>query len=112
MTIKRLTLKNDLFTSSGRDPSDGVPLRWLESLVQQMEAQVPDEQERKTMTVYGAEHLTVQYDHALTVEESLQEALAEQRLILAKVKDILPLRPGENATLSADQLKLLGQLLP
>lgn len=83
-----------LLAKSGRAATDGVPLRWLETLVKSSLAAIPTEAERNTALVFGTEHLIVRYDDTLTPEEQTRDDLEEARNVLAEIKALLP-REGE-----------------
>lgn len=78
---------------SGRDSAEGLPLRWLESLVQTILRSVPDEAERNTLRLFGAEHLRVEYDHTLTPLELAQDRAAMAEDLLQELRRAMP-RPG------------------
>ena len=94
--------------TAGRDPSEGVPLGWLTTLVQKCYARTPDPAERDSIRVYGLEHLRMTYTDTLTPEEQLRDELDELRAQRAGAVSALP-RPGEAMT--AEQVQALRKLL-
>ena len=97
-----------MHAKSGRAPGEGVPLRWLEALVQDIHAQIPNEQERNTCTLYGAEQLRVEYQHTLSPEEALTERVRDLEERRREARGLLP-RQGE--PLRPEELARLQQLL-
>lgn len=97
-----------LLGKAGRSPSEGVPFRWLETLVQEIKARIPDEEEQKTCMVYGTEALRAEYNHTLSPVEALTERVEDLEARRREAKGLLP-REGE--TLRPEELARLRQLL-
>lgn len=97
-----------LLASGGKNPADGVPLRWLESLVKECLRRIPTEGERNSALVFGMEHLRVTYIDELTPEEQMRDELADLSRKLAAVQSLLP-RQGE--TMTAEQVAALREAL-
>jgi len=93
---------------SGRAIGEGVPFRWLEALVQDIQTHIPDQQEQTTCMVFGTEHLRVEYDHTLSPEEALQAQVGDLAERMREVRGLLP-RPGE--TLPPDTAARIAALL-
>jgi hypothetical protein len=105
MTTKTITLRSiDLIQGMG---SDGVPFRWLESMVSKVRALVPDDEEG-TCKVHGAANLTFAYEHTLSPQEELEDLLGALTSAVDGVKALLP-RKGEPMT--AEQVDALRELL-
>lgn len=99
-----------LLAKSGRSASEGVPLRWLEAMVQECLGAIgTNEQERNSAVVYGTEHLRVTFEDQLTAEEQLRDRLeATEAKLRAAIGSIQALRGGP---MTADEVKLLLQSL-
>ena len=107
MTTKTITLRAiDLIQGLGND-RDGIPFRWLTSLVEKVKAQVPDDEEA-SCKVFGAEGLTFRYEHTLTPTEQLQATIAEMQRRAEQIKALLPIEGGVSAE-AADKLRELLQ---
>lgn len=91
---------------AGRDPAEGVPLGWLTTLVQQLQAHVSDPSERDSIRLFGLEHLRATYTDTLTLEEQLRDELDRLRVERATVVSALP-QKGEG--MSPDQVEALRQ---
>jgi len=78
----------DIFQGLGND-RDGIPFRWLTSLVEKVRAVVPDDEE-DTCKVYGAAGLAFRYEHRLTEQEVLAEKIAALEAKLQAVRGLLP----------------------
>ena len=85
---------------------DGVPFRWLTSLVEKVRALVPDDEEG-TCVVRGASGLTFAYEHTLTQAEELQSRLDDMESRAAQIKSLLP----RDGALSVEQTQQLRELL-
>lgn len=94
--------------SMGRSPSEGVPFRALESLVQQIKAALPDEAEQKSCIAYGTEALRFEFDNHLTATEELELTLQALQERQREARGLLP-RDGE--ALRPEELARLRQLL-
>lgn len=94
----------DLLPGLGNE-HDGVPFRWLTSLVEKVKAQVPDDEE-SSCVVRGAAGLTFEYQHTLTQTEQLQATIAEMQARAAQIKALLPIEGGVSAD-AADKLREL-----
>ncbi|MDQ5881862.1 MAG: hypothetical protein QG616_1694 [Pseudomonadota bacterium] len=107
MTTKTITLRAiDLIQGLGNE-HDGIPFRWLTSLVEKVKAQVPDDEEA-SCKVFGAEGLTFRYEHTLTPTEQLQATIAEMQRRAEQIKALLPIEGGVSAE-AADKLRELLQ---
>lgn len=105
MTTKTITLRAiDLIQGLGND-HDGIPFRWLTSLVEKVKAQVPDDEEASCV-VLGAQGLTFRYEHTLSETEQLQATIAEMQATAAQIKALLPIEGGLSAE-AADKLREL-----
>ena len=105
MTTKTTTLRAiDLLPGLGNE-HDGVPFRWLTSLVEKVKAQVPDDEEASCV-VLGAQGLTFRYEHTLTPTEQLQATIAEMQRKSEQIKALLPIEGGVSPTV-ADKLREL-----
>ena len=105
MTTKTITLRAiDLLPGLGNE-HDGVPFRWLASIMEKVKAAVPDE-EQATCRVFGAEGLTFKYLHTLSEVEQLQDTVAEMQRQLGNIKALLPIEGGVSAD-AADKLREL-----
>jgi hypothetical protein len=105
MTTKTTTLRAiDLLPGLGNE-HDGVPFRWLTSLVEKVKAQVPDDEEASCV-VLGAQGLTFRYEHTLTPTEQLQATIAEMQRKSEQIKALLPIEGGVSAQ-AADKLREL-----
>lgn len=105
MTTKTITLRAiDLIQGLGNE-HDGIPFRWLTSLVEKVKAQVPDDEEASCV-VLGAQGLTFSYEHTLTPTEQLQATVAEMQSKAAQIKALLPIEGGVSAQ-AADKLREL-----
>ena len=105
MTTKTTTLRAiDLLPGLGNE-HDGVPFRWLTSLVEKVKAQVPDDEEASCV-VLGAQGLTFRYEHTLTPTEQLQATIAEMQRKSEQIKALLPIEGGIPAQ-AADKLREL-----
>jgi hypothetical protein len=106
MTTKTTTLRAiDLIQGLGND-HDGVPFRWLQSLVEKVRAIVPDDEE-STCMVHGAAGLTFTYQHTLTAAEQLQATIESMQATADRIKALLP----RDGPLSAEQADKLRELL-
>lgn len=94
--------------SMGRSPSEGVPFRALEALVEQIKAALPDEAEQKSCIAYGTEALRFEFDNHLTAAEELELNIQELQERQREARGLLP-RYGE--TLRPEELARLRQLL-
>lgn len=104
-TKKTFILRSiDLLPGLGND-HDGIPFRWLTSLVEKVRAQVPDDEE-SSCVVRGAAGLTFEYQHTLTQTEQLQATVAEMQAKAAQIKTLLPIEGGVSAD-AADKLREL-----
>lgn len=101
---------------TGITSTDGVPLRWLESLVQEarnriLAGAVSDEDKARVMReadsakVYGAENLRITYTDELTSVEAMTDLIAERDSRDQKVRELLS---GE---VSVETIKALRDLL-
>ena len=105
MTTKTITLRAiDLIQGLGND-HDGIPFRWLTSLVEKVRAIVPDDEEASCV-VLGAAGLTFSYEHTLTPTEQLQATIAEMQRRAEQIKALLPIEGGVSAA-AADKLREL-----
>ena len=105
MTTKTTTLRAiDLLPGLGNE-HDGVPFRWLTSLVEKVKAQVPDDEEASCV-VLGAQGLTFRYEHTLTPTEQLQATIAEMQRKSEQIKALLPIEGGVSAQ-AADKMREL-----
>ena len=105
MTTKTITLRAiDLIQGLGND-HDGIPFRWLTSLVEKVRAIVPDDEEASCV-VLGAAGLTFSYEHTLTPTEQLQATIAEMQRKEMLLRSLLPLEGGLSAE-AADKLREL-----
>lgn len=75
---------------------EGIPFRWLESLVESLKRHVPAH-EQDTCMLQGYEHLTVYYSHTLSPLEEALAAREELETRLREIRGLLP-RPGEEPT--------------
>ena len=107
MTTKTITLRSiDLLQGLGND-RDGIPFRWLASLVEKVRAIVPDDEEG-TCKVHGAAGLTFTYEHTLSPQEELEDRLGAITSAANRARALLP-RKGEPMT--AEQVDALRELL-
>lgn len=107
MTTKTITIRAiDLIQGLGNE-HDGIPFRWLTSLVEKVKAQVPDDEEASCV-VLGAQGLTFRYEHTLTPTEQLQATIAEMQRRAEQIKALLPIEGGVSAE-AADKLRELLQ---
>lgn len=101
---------------TGITSTDGIPLRWLESLVQEarnriLAGAVSDEDKARVMReadsakVYGAENLRITYTDELTSVEAMTDLIAERDSRDQKVRELLS---GE---VSVETIKALRDLL-
>ena len=105
MTTKTITLRAiDLLPGLGNE-HDGVPFRWLASIMEKVKAAVPDE-EQATCRVFGAEGLTFKYLHTLSEVEQLQATVESMQAKAAQIKALLPIEGGVSPTV-ADKLREL-----
>ena len=66
MTTQTITLRAiDLIQGLGNE-YNGIPFRWLTSLVEKVKTQVPDDEEA-SCKIFGAEGLTFRYEHTMTM---------------------------------------------
>ena len=104
MTTKTITLRAiDLIQGLSNEPN--VPFRWLNSLVEKVKAQVPDDEE-STCLVHGAAGLTFSYTHTLSEVEQLQATVADMQATAEQIKALLPIEGGVSAA-AADKLREL-----
>ena len=104
-TKKTFILRSiDLLPGLGND-HDGIPFRWLTSLVEKVRAQVPDDEE-SSCVVRGAAGLTFEYQHTLSDVEQLQATVAEMQRQIGNIKTLLPIEGGVSAD-AADKLREL-----
>ena len=104
MTTKTITLRAiDLIQGLSNEPN--VPFRWLNSLVEKVKAQVPDDEE-STCLVHGAAGLTFSYTHTLSEVEQLQATVADMQATAEQIKAMLPIEGGVSPTV-ADKLREL-----
>ena len=105
-TKKTITLRAiDLLPGLGNE-HDGVPFRWLTSLVEKVKAQVPDDEE-SSCVVRGAAGLTFEYQHMLTQTEQLQATIEDMQRRAEQIKALLPIE----GQLSAQATEKLRELL-
>ena len=105
MTTKTITLRAiDLLPGLGND-HDGIPFRWLTSLVEKARAAVPDDEEASCV-VLGAQFLTFSYEHTLSEVEQLQATIAEMQAKAEQIKALLPIEGGVSPAV-ADKLREL-----
>ena len=105
MTTKTITLRAiDLIQGLGNE-HDGIPFRWLTSLVEKVKAQVPDDEE-STCMVHGVAGLTFSYEHTLSEIEQLQATVADMQAKAEQIKALLPIEGGVSAQV-ADKLREL-----
>ena len=105
MTTKTITLRAiDLLPGLGND-HDGIPFRWLSSLVGKVKSIVPDDEE-SSCRVHGAAGLTFTYSHTLTEVEQLQATVADMQATAEQIKAMLPIEGGV-APAVADKLREL-----
>lgn len=105
-TKKTFILRSiDLLPGLGNE-HDGVPFRWLTSLVEKVKAQVPDDEE-SSCVVRGAAGLTFEYQHTLSDVEQLQATVAEMQRRAEQIKALLPIE----GQLSAQATEKLRELL-
>jgi len=110
----------------GITSKDGVPLRWLESLVQEarnriLAGAVSDEDKARVMReadsamVYGAENLRITYTDELTQTEQLQEDLVNATKGLLSLRSLYDengmLRVGPDGKVPADVLQKLREVV-
>ena len=104
-TKKTFILRSiDLLPGLGND-HDGIPFRWLSSMVEKVRAQVPDDEEGSCM-VRGAAGLTFEYQHTLSDVEQLQATVAEMQRQIGNIKTLLPIEGGVSPAV-ADKLREL-----
>ena len=104
-TKKTFILRSiDLLPGLGND-HDGIPFRWLTSLVEKVRAQVPDDEE-SSCVVRGAAGLTFEYQHTLSDVEQLQATVAEMQRQIGNIKTLLPIEGGVTPAV-ADKLREL-----
>ena len=108
MTTKTTRLRSiDLIQGLGND-HDGIPFRWLVSLVEKVRAIVPDTEEESCL-VHGAGGLTFTYEHLLTPIEDAEEKLQAMRNVAEQIKNLLPETGALSEQQTAELRKLLGQ---
>jgi hypothetical protein len=106
VTTKTITLRAiDLIQGLGNE-HDGVPFRWLASIMEKVKAAVPDE-EQATCRVFGAEGLTFKYLHTLSEVEQLQDTVAEMQRQLGNIKTLLPIEGGVSPAVADKMRELL-----
>ena len=106
MTTKTITIRAiDLIQGLGNE-HDGIPFRWLTSLVEKVKAQVPDDEEASCV-VLGAQGLTFRYEHTLSPVEQLQATVAEMQRQLGNIKTLLPIEGGVSPTVADKMRELL-----
>lgn len=88
---------------------EGVPFRWLESLVSKLRAAI-DDAEEGTCLITGVEGLRAYYDHTLSPLESAQDIAQALEKRLAQISSMLP-HEGEGLMMSADEVNNLRKLL-
>lgn len=105
-TKKTFILRSiDLLPGLGND-HDGIPFRWLSSMVEKVRSVVPDDEEGSCM-VRGAAGLTFEYQHTLSDVEQLQATVAEMQRRAEQIKALLPIE----GQLSAQATEKLRELL-
>ncbi len=105
MTTKTITLRAiDLLPGLGNE-HDGVPFRWLTSMVEKARAIVPDDEE-VSCVVHGSQYLTFSYEHTLSEIEQLQDTIAEMQATAEQIKALLPIEGGVSPAV-ADKLREL-----
>lgn len=107
MTTATITIACPLLSQSGRHATEGVPFRQLESWVQDLRRQIPDDEEASCVVI-GTEHLVAQYEHKLSPEEILAQRLERLEEVRREAAGILG-RPG--TVLGTDELERLRVLL-
>lgn len=107
MTTATITIACPLLSRSGRHATEGVPFRQLETWVQDLRRQIPDDEEASCVVI-GTEHLVAQYEHRLSPEEILAQRLDQLEALRREVAGILG-RPG--TILSADEIERLRTLV-
>jgi len=105
MTTKTTTLRAIDLIQGLDSEGEGVPFRWLNSLVEKVQAQVPDDEE-STCLVHGAAGLTFTFEHTLSEVEKLQATIADMQSTAAQIKALLPIEGGVSAQ-AADKLREL-----
>ena len=85
---------------------DGVPFRWLSSLVEKVRTVVPDDEEATCM-VRGAAGLTFEYVHTLSPLEELQARLEVLSDKAAQIRTLIPREGG----LTEQQTQMLRELI-
>ena len=106
MTVKTTKLRSiDLIQGLGND-QDGIPFRWLVSLVEKVRTLVPDTEE-ESCKVHGAAGLTFTYEHVLTKVEEAEDELTILRSAADEIRGLIP----ETGPMSDAQLKRLRELL-
>lgn len=107
MTTATMTITCPLLSQSGRHATEGVPFRQLETWVQDLRRQIPDDEEASCVVI-GTEHLVAQYEHRLSPEEILAQRLERLEEIRREAAGILG-RPG--TALTADEIERLRTLV-
>ncbi len=105
MTTKTITLRAIDLIPGLNSEGEGVPFRWLSSLVEKVKAIVPDDEEA-SCKVHGAAGLTFSYEHTLTPTEELQATVADMQATAAQIKALLPIEGGVSAQ-AADKMREL-----
>ncbi len=105
MTTKTITLRAIDLIPGLNSEGEGVPFRWLTSLVEKVKAQVPDDEE-STCLVHGANGLLFSFTHTLSETEQLQATVAEMQAKASQIKALLPIEGGVSPAV-ADKLREL-----
>lgn len=105
MTTKTITLRAIDLIPGLNSEGEGVPFRWLSSLVEKVKAIVPDDEEA-SCKVHGAAGLTFTFEHTLSEVEQLQATVAEMQATAAEIKSLLPIEGGVSPAV-ADKLREL-----
>ncbi len=106
MTTQTITLRAiDLIQGLGNE-YNGIPFRWLTSLVEKVKTQVPDDEEA-SCKIFGAEGLTFRYEHTLTPTEQLQATIADMQSTAAQIKALLPIEGGVSPAVADKMRELL-----
>lgn len=105
MTTKTTTLRAIDLIQGLSNEHDGIPFRWLTSLVEKVRSIVPDDEEA-SCKVHGAAGLTFTFEHTLTPTEQLQATVESMQSTAAQIKALLPIEGGVSPAV-ADKLREL-----
>ena len=109
MTARRIQIYPSVQVPALEQRPEGIPFRWLESLVLSLRAHIADDEEQTCM-VTGVEQLRAYYDHLLTPIEDAQARVDALSSTLDRIERMLP-RQGEGLQMQAGDVDVLRELL-